>query len=260
MNGLYRACRLRKLTNYNNIRSLQHLNNRFLTTESPKDDSSTQSSFNEESLRKKILENSLKFVPELGFSREAISQGVAEAGLSEASTNGIFKNGSFDLIDFFYKKSNADLSDYLSELIKAGEIKKKNELVRLAIIRRLELTQPYIKHWPEAMAVMTFNPSYALQSVENLLRLCDEIWYQLGDQSTDINWYSKRLILAGIYKSTEFFMLQDKSENYSDTIKFLDNRLRDHGEFHKFKGQLDNFGNAITGGLSVLKNVLNIRN
>merc|ERR1712127_340224 len=109
------------------------------------------------------------------------------------------------------------------------------------------------------MAVMTFNPSYALQSIENLLRLCDEIWYQLGDNSVDFNWYSKRLILAAIYKSTEFFMLQDKSENYIDTIKFLDNRLKDHGEFHKLKGQLNNVENAVTGTLSVLKNVLNIR-
>jgi len=252
MYGVLRAYRLSKLTKYGNIRSLQNLNSRFLT-------SSAEMPKVEDDLRKKILENSLKFVPELGFTREAINQGVAEAGLSEAATNGIFKNGSFDLIDFFYKKSNADLAEYLEELIKAGEIKRKNELVRLAIIRRLELTQPYLKHWPEAMAVMTFNPSYALQSIENLLRLCDEIWYQLGDNSVDFNWYSKRLILAAIYKSTEFFMLQDKSENYIDTIKFLDNRLKDHGEFHKLKGQLNNVENAVTGTLSVLKNVLNIR-
>jgi len=36
------------------------------------------------------------------------------------------------------------------------------------------------------MAVMTFNPTYAVQAIENLLRLCDEIWYQLGDQSVDV--------------------------------------------------------------------------
>ena len=36
------------------------------------------------------------------------------------------------------------------------------------------------------MANQTFNPSNAIVSIENLLRLCDEIWYQCGDQSTDV--------------------------------------------------------------------------
>jgi ubiquinone biosynthesis protein COQ9 len=37
------------------------------------------------------------------------------------------------------------------------------------------------------MAVITLNPSFAMQAIENLLRLCDEIWYQVGDQSTDVD-------------------------------------------------------------------------
>ena len=36
------------------------------------------------------------------------------------------------------------------------------------------------------MAIASFNPSYALTSIENLLRLCDEIWHQAGDTSTDV--------------------------------------------------------------------------
>ena len=36
------------------------------------------------------------------------------------------------------------------------------------------------------MALQSLNPSFALKSIENLLRLCDEIWYQCGDKSTDV--------------------------------------------------------------------------
>lgn len=43
--------------------------------------------------------------------------------------------------------------------------------------------------------------------------------------------------MAAIYKSTEFFMLQDKSENFTDTVQFLDNRLADLGQFHQLKNQ-----------------------
>jgi rpsU-divergently transcribed protein len=141
----------------------------------------------EESLRKKILENSLKFVTEFGFSTEAITRGVTEAGLSTAATNGIFSKGAFDLIDFFYKKSNADLADYLEGVVREGSVTRKNELVRIALIHRLKLTQPYVRHWPQAMAQIASNPLYALTSIENLLRLCDEIWYQLGDDSVDVS-------------------------------------------------------------------------
>lgn len=53
-----------------------------------------------------------------------------------------------------------------------------------------------------------------------------------------MNWYSKRLTLAAIYKSTELFMIQDKSENFKDTYEFLDNRLSDLGLFYKFNSNV----------------------
>lgn len=71
-----------------------------------------------------------------------------DLGLSSAS-KGIFSKGAFDLIDFFYKKSNKDLEVYLEDLIQKGEIKRKNDLIRSAIIYRLSLIQPYIQHWPQ---------------------------------------------------------------------------------------------------------------
>jgi ubiquinone biosynthesis protein COQ9 len=88
--------------------------------------------------------------------KEAIKEGVAKSGLSPAATNGIFKNGAFDLIDFFYKKSNTELASYLEGLIQKGEIKSKNKLVREALLYRLQLTQPYIQHWPEVSSIQTF--------------------------------------------------------------------------------------------------------
>ena len=53
-----------------------------------------------------------------------------------------------------------------------------------------------------------------------------------------MNWYTKRLTLAAIYKSTELFMIQDKSENFKDTYEFLDNRLSDLGLFNKFNSNV----------------------
>lgn len=140
----------------------------------------------DESVESIILKNSLKFVPEYGFTTEAISRGAKEIGLSSAS-KGIFSNGAFDLIDYFYKQSNKNLEQYLENLVKEGKVTKKNDLIRSAIVYRLSLIQPYIKHWPQAMAIQTFNPFNAVVAIENLLRLCDQIWHQVGDNSTDVS-------------------------------------------------------------------------
>ena len=38
-------------------------------------------------------------------------------------------------------------------------------------------------------------------SLENLGLLVDDIWYFAGDRSTDMNWYTKRALLAALYSS-----------------------------------------------------------
>ena len=130
-------------------RALSTTQNNDTTDTLPRQEAASHETFDENVLKARILENTLKFVPQYGFTVEAINEGITDAGLSSAATNGIFQNGAFDLINYFYKKCNADLADYLERLVKEGEITKKNELIRLALIYRLRLTQPYIKHWPQ---------------------------------------------------------------------------------------------------------------
>lgn len=40
---------------------------------------------------------------------------------------------------------------------------------------------------------MSFNPSYAVESIKNLIDLCDEIWHKAGDRSTDVSSIKKKL-------------------------------------------------------------------
>lgn len=42
-----------------------------------------------------------------------------------------------------------------------------------------------------------------------------------------MNWYTKRAALTGIYNSTELVMVQDSSPDFQDTWNFLDNRIQD---------------------------------
>ena len=100
------------------------------TDQKHSNDENQQSNFSEEQFKRKVLENSLKFISEHGFTEKALAEGAMAAGLSSASVNGMFTNGAFDLIDFFYKKSNQDMSVYLENLVKEGKMKKKNDLIK----------------------------------------------------------------------------------------------------------------------------------
>jgi ubiquinone biosynthesis protein COQ9 len=44
--------------------------------------------------------------------------------------------------------------------------------------------------------------------------------------------------LAGVYTSTELFMLTDASDNFADTWAFLDRRLEDVVTLSKYKAEV----------------------
>ncbi|XP_072053143.1 uncharacterized protein [Arachis hypogaea] len=63
--------------------------------------------------------------------------------------------------------------------------------------------------------------------------LVDEIWHAAGDNASDIDWYAKRTVLAGIYSTTEIYMLTDTSPDFHDTWAFLDARVEDAFDLKK---------------------------
>ena len=58
-----------------------------------------------------------------------------------------------------------------------------------------------------------------------LLHWTDELHLKPWICILQFNWYTKRGSLAGLYKATEIYMLQDRSEDNIDTWAFLDRRL-----------------------------------
>ena len=115
---------------------------------------------------------------------------------------------------------------------------KIHEKVALGVKTRLSMEIPYVNTWNEAMALGILPPNIS-KTTAHLWRLVDDIWFISGDRSTDLNFYSKRSLLLGVYASTELFMLTDKSKNFIETWKFLDRRIEEAVgagmEFHKLK-------------------------
>ncbi|KAL0968261.1 hypothetical protein UPYG_G00264430 [Umbra pygmaea] len=206
----------------------------------------------EEQLQARILSTALDFVPLHGWTVEAISAGAESLGLSAASS-GMFQNGAGDLVLHFIAQCNAQLTEHLADQHKQiqlgqAEPKKTAEFIRDAVETRLRMLTPYIDNWPQAMSILLL-PHNIPDSLKHLSTLVDDIWYYAGDRSTDLNWYTKRAALTGIYNTTELVMLQDSSDDFQDTWNFLDNRIQDIVNMAGTAKQVASTGEAVVQGL-----------
>lgn len=193
-----------------------------------------------------ILKASLNFVPKLGWSAAALAEGAGSLGLPRPSME-MFPRAGGELVEYFERQSNRELVAFLERLAVEKQL-QGSKVIRPAVEHRLRMIIPYMDKWPQAMALKAF-PSNAPSSLESLCLLVDDLWYGAGDRSTDLNWYSKRAILAAVYSATELYMVQDSSVDYQDTWDFLDRRLQDTAAFSRSRRQVEE---SLLGGVELL--------
>ena len=195
---------------------------------------------------KALLDASMTFVPKTGFSVGSIVGGCRLLGWTAASNS---LCSPFDLVEYFVTECTRKLAS-ITETAEF-ETMKTSQKVRFLVWERLVMSAPLIDKWPEALALMS-HPVNLQRSFNFTSELMDEIWYLAGDKSVDLNWYSKRLLLSGVYCSTELFMVGDKSNDFIHTKQFLDRRLRDVNQLGLGIAQSSQFVNF---GMSQLKSI-----
>ncbi|XP_030832028.1 ubiquinone biosynthesis protein COQ9, mitochondrial-like [Strongylocentrotus purpuratus] len=196
-----------------------------------------------EDIQKIVLNTALEFVPIHGWTVQSLSEAAKHEGYPGVA-HGMFPRGGGDLMHHFVKECNSQLAEQLaldtSKEVEEGERKKTCAVIRDALQTRLRMIIPYHAQWPEAM-VLTARPENVAEHFNNLANLMDTIWYHAGDKSAHFNWYTKRISLAAVYKSSELCFIQDKSPDFEETWTFLDNRLTDFTRFAKLRGDVQSF-------------------
>lgn len=206
----------------------------------------------EEQLQQRILSAALTFVPEYGWSSEAIAEGAKSLDLSAAAA-GMFENGGSELVLHFVSQCNRNLTELLEQqhkLVQLGSTEKKSvdHFLRDAVEARLRMLIPYIGQWPQAVGILLL-PHNIPSSLNLLTAMVDDIWHFANDQSTDVSWYTRRAVLAGIYNTSELVMMQDKSPDYEDTWTFLHNRISEAMTMGDSVKQVTATGEAVIQGL-----------
>ena len=172
--------------------------------------------------RAKLLQASLRHVPFDGWSERALRAAAEELEIPLAEALNAFPNGPSDMVEAFHAWADTEMLKRLEKLDLAAM--KVREKVSAGVRLRLEILEPHQEAERRAMAYLAL-PNNAPLGLRCLYRTVDAIWYAAGDRATDYNFYTKRLLLAGVYGSTLLFWLNDRSEDHAETWAFLERRI-----------------------------------
>ena len=182
----------------------------------------------------KLVEAAIPHVTFDGWSSETLAAAVADTEMDATLVSAACPRGAIDLAVAFHKQGDRAMISAMSSTDQSAM--RYSERVALGIRLRLEAV-PDKEAVRRGMALFAL-PMHAGEGTRLVWGTADAIWTALGDTSKDINWYSKRTILSGVYTSTILYWLGDESEGHTDTWAFLDRRIENVMQFEKAKARV----------------------
>ncbi len=161
--------------------------------------------------REIFIKAAIPFVLEHGWSEHALREGSKATGEKEEYWGTLFPNLS-DAVAYFEMMEDELM---LAALLQEGGVRS----------RIAELLKHRIKHISGGKEMLLHLKEFYLQP-HNIAKLpkvawqtSDIIWKAIGDKSTDMNYYSKRLLLSGAITAAMRHYLSDNGEDIDQFIK-----------------------------------------
>ena len=161
----------------------------------------------------------------------------------------LFPEGNNDIIKFSLEQLNEDLEDSC----------KRIDLIRLPIhkrIRKILLLKLSLmskdKNFYKKIFLNLLIPKKNFSVPVQLYKSVDQIWFIAGDISTDFNFYTKRLILSGIYSRVVLFFFNNNDQAELENI--LDTNLRRVSKIPEIKAKINIFKESFPKIFKFVKN------
>ncbi len=193
-----------------------------------------------EDLKDRLLDAALAHVPFDGWSEATLAAAARDCGVEIEAARAMFPRDGASMAAAFHKRGDAALERWLQDEGGAAlDGLRYSEKVAELVWQRLQLAGDRApgKEAVRAATTLFALPINAAEGARLIWGTADTIWTLLGDRSDDINWYSKRAILSGVYGSSVLYWLGDKSEGDADTRAFIDRRIANVMQFEKLKSQ-----------------------
>lgn len=181
-----------------------------------------------------LLDAALLHVVFDGWSEATFEAAITDTGINPVLARAICPRGAVDLALAYHRRGDQVMLARLAEA-DLSDLKFRD---RIATMVRYRLEAAEDKEAVRRGVTLFALPQYAASGAKALWGTCDAIWTALGDTSDDLNWYSKRTILSGVYSSTLLYWLGDDSPDHQATWAFLDRRIDNVMQFEKVKAGL----------------------
>ncbi|MGX0974658.1 ubiquinone biosynthesis protein COQ9 [Roseovarius sp. MBR-51] len=197
----------------------------------------------EPDLMTRLLEAAALHVPFDGWSETTLRLAAEDAGISPTLVSAICPRGAVDLALAYHAAGDSAMLTRLAET-DLGALRFRDR-VAFAVRARLEAVED--RELVRRGMTLFSLPPYAADGARALWQTADHIWIALGDTSDDVNWYTKRATLSGVYGATVLYWLGDDSDGHSRTWEFLDRRIEGVMQIEKLKAQARD--NRLVSGL-----------
>ncbi|MEL6807542.1 MAG: COQ9 family protein [Pseudomonadota bacterium] len=186
-----------------------------------------------ETTKDALLDAALMHVPFDGWSETTFKAAATDAGVELALARAVCPRGAIDLALAYHARGDAEMVARL----KSDDLPQRfGEKVAAGVRFRLEAVTD--KEAVRRGTTLFALPMHAADGAKAIWGTADKIWEALGDTSDDVNWYTKRATLAGVYSATVLYWLGDDSTDNQATWAFLDRRIEDVMRIEKVKAQV----------------------
>lgn len=185
--------------------------------------------------KQELLEAALMHVAFDGWTDATFKAAVRDSGMDIGLAKSVCPRGAIDLAIAFHKRGD----EAMIAAVKAADLTemKFRQKVAFALRTRFELIMD--KEAVQRGTTLFALPHLAADGAQLIWGTADAIWTVLGDTSEDVNWYTKRATLSGVYASTVLYWLGDDSTEAQATWDFIDRRIENVMQFEKVKAQVN---------------------
>lgn len=182
-----------------------------------------------------------------GWTDATLRRGAEAAGFHPQEALASFPGGPVEAVCWFSDWADRQMRDALATTDLAAL--KVRERVTLAVRKRLEILTPHREAVRRASSLLTL-PQNAARGPQLIYATVDAAWRAVGDTSIDYNFYTKRLLLAGVVTTTTLYWLDDRSDELADSWSFLDRRIANVMSVGKAIGQVTGRADKAAGLLA----------
>ncbi|UWR29752.1 COQ9 family protein [Sulfitobacter sp. W002] len=180
-----------------------------------------------------LLDAALMHVPFDGWSPATFNAAIKDSGLDPALARAVCPRGAVDLAVAYHRRGDAKMLEGLAQA-DLSQMRFRDRIAKAVRLRLEAGDREAIRRGSTLFAL----PHHAPEGASLIWETSDKIWTALGDTSDDVNWYSKRATLSGVYSATLLYWLGDASEGHQATWSFLDRRIDDVMQIEKIKAQV----------------------